>query len=82
MTLPDINTAMSVQPTSKLSSWVDRLTSSQAFYIIFKLPTLLATVIIGFILEFLMELPFMAICIIDSRLRKRKSDGEDKCQTR
>ena len=43
---------------------------SQAFFIMFKLPALLITPILGFIIEFLYELPFMLVCLLESRLRK------------
>jgi hypothetical protein len=55
---------------AKLSTVKNRRTESQAFFIIFKLPLLLITPILGFIIEFLYELPFMLVCLLDSRLRK------------
>jgi hypothetical protein len=54
----------------RLSTVKNRKTESQAFFIIFKLPLLLITPILGFIIEFLYELPFMLVCLLDSRLRK------------
>ncbi len=54
----------------KRSSVTDRRTESQVFFIFFKLPALLITPILGFIIEFVYELPFMLICLLDSRLRK------------
>ena len=42
-----------------------RRTESQAFFIIFKLPALLITPILGFIIEFLYELPFMLVCLLE-----------------
>ena len=55
---------------AKRSTVKDRWTESQTFFIIFKLPALLITPILGFIIEFLYELPFMLVCLLDSRLRK------------
>lgn len=55
---------------AKLSTVKDRRIESKAFFIIFKLPALLITPILGFIIEFIYELPFMLICLLDSRLRK------------
>jgi hypothetical protein len=66
---------MSAEPVNKLPSWAGRFARSRSYFIVFKLPTLLITAILGFIFEFMMELPFMALCIIDSRLKKRKVDS-------
>ena len=48
----------------------DRRAQSQVFFIIFKLPALLITPVLGFIIEFIYELPFMLVCLLDSRFRK------------
>jgi hypothetical protein len=55
---------------AKLSTVADRRIESQAFFIIFKLPALLILPLLGFIIEFLYELPFMLVCLIDSQFRK------------
>ena len=55
---------------TKRSTVKDRRTESRAFFVIFKLPALLITPILGFIIEFLYELPFMLVCLLDSRFRK------------
>jgi len=55
---------------TKLSTIKDRRTRSQIFFIIFKLPALLITPVLGFIIEFIYELPFMLVCLLDSRSRK------------
>ena len=55
---------------AKLSTVKDKWVESQAFFIIFRLPALLVTAILGFIMEFLYELPFMLVCLLDSRFRK------------
>ena len=55
---------------TKLSTVKNRRIESQAFFIIFKLPVLLITPILGFIVEFLYELPFMLVCLLGSRFRK------------
>jgi hypothetical protein len=55
---------------AKRLSFKDRLAESQTFFILFKLPALLITPVLGFIIEFLYELPFMLVCLLDSRLRK------------
>ena len=47
-----------------------RMTESKAFFNIFKLPALLITPILGFIIEFLYELPFMLFCLGGSRSKK------------
>ena len=47
-----------------------RRAGSQVFFILFKLPALLITPILGFIIEFLYELPFMLVCLLDRRSRK------------
>ena len=55
---------------TKLATFADRRIDSQAFFIIFKLPGLLFLPIMGFIIEFLYELPFMLVCLLDSRFKK------------
>ena len=55
---------------AKRSTVIDRMTESKAFFILFKLPALLITPILGFIIEFLYELPFMLVCLLDGRSRK------------
>jgi hypothetical protein len=55
---------------TKPSALKKRMTETKAFFIFIKLPALLITPILGFIIEFLYELPFMLVCLLDSRLRK------------
>jgi len=55
---------------TKLSTVENRRIESRAFFIIVKLPALLITPVLGFIIEFLYELPFMLVCLLDSRLKK------------
>ncbi len=55
---------------AKLTAIKNRRTKSQCIFIIFKLPALVIMAILGFIIEFLYELPFMLVCLMDSRLRK------------
>ena len=55
---------------AKRSTVKNRWTDSRIFFILFKLPALLITPILGFIIEFLYELPFMLVCLLDSRLKK------------
>lgn len=62
--------------TDKKPYDLNRFTDSQVYFIFFKLPTLLITAILGFIVEFIMELPFMAICLIDSWFTKRKLETQ------
>ena len=50
----------------------NRAKDSQVYFAIFELPALLFTPIIGFIIEFLIELPFMLICILDHHLGKKR----------
>ena len=47
-----------------------RMTESKAFFYIFKLPALLITPVLGFIIEYFYELPFMLVCLLDSRMKK------------
>ena len=54
----------------RLSTVKNKRIESQAFFLVFKLPLLLITPILGFIIEFLYELPFMLVCLLNSRLRK------------
>lgn len=67
---------MSAKPVNKLPFWTDRFARSRSYFVVFKLPTLLITAILGFIFEFIMELPFMALCIIDSWFTKRKLETQ------
>jgi len=55
---------------TKLSAIKNRRKKFQSFFIIFKPPALLIMAILGFIIEFLYELPFMLVCLLDSRFRK------------
>lgn len=45
-------------------------TESRIFFVVFKLPALLITPILGFVIEFLYELPFMLVCLLDRRSGK------------
>ena len=47
------------------------------FYLI-KLPFMLITIIIGFVLEFLIELPFMVMCTLDRIFGVQKSGRPPK----
>lgn len=49
----------------------ERWASSRAFFVIFKLPALLATALLGFVIEFLYELPFLAVCLLSCRFKKK-----------
>ncbi len=55
---------------AKLSTVKESRIGSRAMFILIKLPVLLITPILGFIMEFIYELPFMLVCLLDSRLRK------------
>ncbi|KPJ76013.1 MAG: hypothetical protein AMJ54_13165 [Deltaproteobacteria bacterium SG8_13] len=44
-----------------------------SFYLI-KLPFILVTIIIGFLLEFLLELPFMVMCKLDRTAKDQRPD--------
>lgn len=48
----------------------NRITQSRAYFAIFKLPVILFTALLGFILEFIVELPFMVLCMLDRHGRK------------
>jgi len=62
-----------------MKSWLikfrDSITRSRAYFSIIKLPLILFTAIFGFILEFVIELPFMVLCMLDRR-RGRNHSGE------
>lgn len=49
---------------------------SKAYFAIFELPTLLFIAIVGFITEFLIEFPFMMVCLLDHRWKKRRSGSK------
>ena len=55
---------------AKRSTIKVRMTESKAFFYIFKLPALLVTPVLGFIIEFFYELPFMLVCLLDGRFKK------------
>lgn len=54
----------------------DMITQSRAYFTIFKLPVIVFTALFGFILEFVIELPFMVLCMFDRHERKT----EKECQ--
>ena len=54
----------------------NRFKDTRAYFAIVQLPALLFTAIIGFIIEFLIELPFMLICILDHHSEKKRKDRE------
>ena len=60
---------------SRLIKFRDGITQSKAYFTVFKLPVILFTAIFGFILEFVIELPFMVLCMLDRR-RGRNHSGE------
>ncbi len=58
---------MSHDQMNRKNTW----TESQAFFAIFKLPAYITAAVLGFIFEFIYELPFMLVCLIESRRRKK-----------
>jgi len=50
---------------SQLLQFRDTITRSRAYFAIFKLPVIVFTALFGFILEFIIELPFMVLCMLD-----------------
>jgi len=58
---------MTDDQADRKNRWVE----SQAFFVIFKLPALVAAAVLGFIIEFVYELPFMLVCILESRFQKK-----------
>jgi hypothetical protein len=60
---------------SQLTHFRDMITQSRAYFSIFKLPVILFTAIFGFILEFIIELPFMVLCLLDRRREEGSEDG-------
>ena len=47
--------------------FIEKITQSRVYFAIFKLPVILFTALLGFILEFVIELPFMVLCLLDRR---------------
>ena len=62
---------------SQLTHFREMITQSRAYFSIFKLPVILFTAIFGFILEFIIELPFMVLCLLDRR-RGEDQRSEDR----
>jgi hypothetical protein len=60
---------------SQLTHFRDMITQSRAYFSIFKLPVILFTARFGFILEFIIELPFMVLCLLDRRWEEGSEDG-------
>ena len=58
----------------------DIITQSRAYFAIFKLPVILFTAIFGFILEFIIELPFMVLCLLDRRRGEGSEGGQPELQ--
>ena len=50
---------------SRLIAYRDTITQSRAYFAVFKLPVIVFTALFGFILEFVIELPFMVLCMLD-----------------
>jgi hypothetical protein len=55
-----------------MQSYKNSLRNSSAYFVVFELPTLLFTAVFGFMIEFLFELPFMVICILDGYFKKKR----------
>jgi len=53
----------------------DKISQSRVYFAIFKMPVILFTAIFGFILEFIIELPFMVLCLLDRRRGKGSENG-------
>ena len=53
----------------------ERITQSRAYFAVFKLPVILFTALFGFILEFIIELPFMVLCMLDRRAQKAEDEN-------
>lgn len=54
----------------------DAVTNSKAYFAVFKMPMILFTAILGFILEFMIELPFMVLCLLDRGRAEKAPTGE------
>ena len=48
----------------------DRITRSRVYFAVFKLPAIVFTALFGFILEFVVELPFMVLCMFDRPVQR------------
>lgn len=57
--------------TNNLKSYLNNWTESQTFFTIFKLPVYIFTAVLGFIFEFIYELPFMLVCMLSERKYKK-----------
>ena len=55
---------------SRIIHFRDTITQSRAYFAIFKLPVIVFTALFGFILEFVIELPFMVLCMLDRHLQR------------
>jgi len=56
---------------TNLKNQISRWTESQTFFAIFKLPFYISTAVLGFVFEFVYELPFMLVCILSERFQKK-----------
>jgi len=59
--------------TTDLKRQISAWTESQVFFTIFKLPVYIITAVLGFIFEFIYELPFMLVCLLENHLKRKKS---------
>lgn len=49
-----------------------RMKDSRFYFAVCELPSLLLLALIGFMIEFIIELPFMMVCLFDHHLRQKR----------
>ena len=66
---------------NRYNDYKKKFKDSQIYFAVCELPTLLCIALMGFIIEFVIELPFMLICILDHQLGKRHRDNHTVLST-
>jgi len=54
----------------------ERVTHSRPYFVVIKLPLILFAALFGFIMEFVVELPFMVLCLMDRRFNSVQKSGD------
>lgn len=62
-----------MERVSAMGTAHDRGVGQKIVFYLFKLPFILVAIIIGFLFEFLLELPFMVMCKLDRTLDDQQS---------
>ena len=61
----------------RLIQFKDTIAQSRAYFAIFKLPVIVFTALLGFMLEFIIELPFMVLCMLDRNERRTEDSASE-----